>query len=281
MSRPRSETAAISQRFARRHLFTAGRMPTAKLYRTRKRPVPLTLSAYHVRNVHDGIINLYKPVGLTSAKAVYRVRKLIPQRKSGHAGTLDPLAEGVLLICLGKATKLVERVMDQAKVYYAEARLDMTSASFDADEPLQPVAIAAIPDEAAVRAAAAAFQGVIQQAPPALSAIKVGGRPAYRLARRGAPPELPPRPVRVDSLRIESYAWPTLKFELRCGRGFYVRSLIRDLGLALGVGGCLTRLIRRAVGPFTTIESTTFEELAGADSLARLIPLEDARALLA
>src|SRR5262249_39455968 len=141
----------------------------------------------------DGVLNLDKPPGITSAKALYRVRRVLGERKSGHAGTLDPAAEGVLIICLGKATKLVEAMMDLPKVYRATARLDVTSTSFDSDRPLIPVRVDAAPDESAVRAALAQFEGEIEQVPPAVSALKVGGRAAYELERKGKPVTLAPR----------------------------------------------------------------------------------------
>ncbi|MCH7812703.1 MAG: hypothetical protein IID40_01655 [Planctomycetes bacterium] len=146
-----------------------------------------------------GIINFHKHPGITSAKALYAVRKVVGQRKSGHAGTLDPAADGVLVLCLGRATKLVEQVMDQPKVYRARARLDVTSASFDSDRPLVDVAVGSPPDEAAVRAALERFVGEIQQVPPAVSAIKVGGQASYKLERRGQAVPLKARPARIYS----------------------------------------------------------------------------------
>jgi len=229
----------------------------------------------------DGLINLCKPAGITSAKALYRVRKLTGVHKSGHAGTLDPMADGVLVLCLGRATRLVEALMDQPKVYRATARLDVTSASFDADRPLQPILVEHPPDAARVIAACRQFEGTITQVPPVVSALKVGGRPAYRLQRAGVGVELKPRPVRIYWLHVHRYEWPEIDFELACGRGTYVRAVIRDLGVALGTGGCLTRLTRRAVGPFHVEQAWTLEALERAtDPAAYLIPLEQARALL-
>jgi tRNA pseudouridine55 synthase len=229
----------------------------------------------------DGIINLHKPAGITSAKAVYRVRKVTRVRKSGHAGTLDPGADGVLVVCLGKATKLVEKIMDLPKVYRAIARLDVTSESYDRDSPLTPVPVDAAPSREAVSHALARFVGRIEQVPPRISAVKIEGRPAYKRAREGETVELQPRPVTVYALALHRYDWPELAFELSCGRGTYVRSVIRDLGIALGTGGCLTALTRAAVGPFTLSEAWTFERLeaAGAPD-AYLIPLDRARALV-
>lgn len=227
----------------------------------------------------DGLLNLYKPLGLTSAKAVYRVRAITRQRKSGHAGTLDPAAAGVLVLCLGRATRLVESLMDLPKVYQATARLDLTSDSFDSDGPVRPVPVAQPPTEARLRACLASFEGRIEQVPPAVSALKVGGRPAYELTRAGAPPRLPPRPVQIYWLHLHRYAWPEMEFELACGRGTYVRALIRDIGLRLGAGGCLTTLLRRAVGPFTAEHAWRLEALAAASPAEYLIPLERATLL--
>jgi tRNA pseudouridine55 synthase len=229
----------------------------------------------------DGLINFYKPIGLTSAKALYRVREITGVRKSGHAGTLDPAAEGVLVLCLGRATRLVEALMDQPKVYRATARLDVTSESFDRDRPLQPVDVARPPDYDQVCDACRHFEGAIFQLPPAISALKIGGRPAYKLQRAGRLPELKPRPVRIYWLHVHRYDWPELDFEMACGRGTYVRALIRDLGLALGTAGCLTALVRRAVGPFSADAACTLERLKAADPSVYLLPLEQARAWLA
>lgn len=212
----------------------------------------------------DGIINVYKPVGITSAKAVYRVRKITGVRKSGHAGSLDPAAEGVLIVCQGGATKLVEQMMNLRKTYRAVGRLDVTSESFDSDRPLQTVNVAVIPSEAAVREAMTGFVGMIEQVPPRVSAIKLGGVPAYRTVGRADAPPMPTKQVRVYSLDLLRYDWPVVEFEMVCGRGTYVRSIIRDVGVCLGTGGCLTALRRMAVGPFLTEEAWTFERMEGA-----------------
>jgi tRNA pseudouridine55 synthase len=209
----------------------------------------------------DGIINLNKPVGITSAKALYRVRSITGQRKSGHAGTLDPGASGVLVICLGKATKLTESLMNLPKVYRATARLDVTSKSYDSDSPLLPVEVAEVPTEEAARNACGSFEGVIEQVPPQISAVKVGGMPAYKHAARGRSLDLAPRPVTIYWLHVHAYAWPTIDFEMCCGRGTYVRSFIRDLGDKLRTGGCLTSLVRRRVGPFEESDAWTLEAL--------------------
>ncbi len=230
----------------------------------------------------DGIINLNKPTGITSAKALYRVRSITGERKSGHAGTLDPAASGVLVLCLGKATKLVESIMDQPKVYRATARLDVTSESFDCDRPLRPVTVATIPTRDAVRARCETFKGTIEQTPPQISAVKVGGVPAYKRRVAEGPVVLAARPVTIYWLHIHAYAWPTIEFEMCCGRGTYVRSLVRDLGERLGVGGCLTSLTRTRVGPFTVESAWSIEALGNtAEAGEYLMDLEPSRKALA
>lgn len=229
----------------------------------------------------DGLLILDKPTGITSAKALYRVRNILKQRKSGHAGTLDPAATGVLILCLGAATKLVERLMGLPKVYVTSARLDVTSSSFDSERELIAVPVAHVPTPEELRAACATQVGTILQVPPAVSAIKIGGRAAYKLERAGKPPELAPRPVRIDRLEVIRYDWPALDFELACGRGTYVRAVIRDIGAALRVGGCLTALRRTAIGEFTVERASTFERLAGmADPAEAVIPIEAAREMI-
>ncbi len=224
----------------------------------------------------DGLINFYKATGITSAKALYRVRSITRQRKSGHAGTLDPAASGVLLLCLGKGTKLVERIMDLPKVYRATARLDVTSESFDSDRPLKPVEVGDRPALEDVLAACAAFQGVIEQVPPTISAIKLGGVPAYKHKSADAALALAPRPVSIYALTVHRYEWPGLDFEVSCGRGTYIRAIIRDLGRALGTGGCLTSLRRERIGPFTVQDSWPIERLQQAAPADYLIPLNRA-----
>lgn len=229
----------------------------------------------------DGLINLDKPAGISSTRALERVRRATGQRRSGHAGTLDPAAGGVLLVCLGKATRLVERLMDQPKVYTATARLDVTSESHDAASPMIPIDVRTPPEASEVLQAAARLEGLIEQVPPVISAIKVAGRPAYRLARSGRPPQLAPRLVKIYWIHVVEYCWPRLSFSLACGRGTYVRAVIRDWGAALGAGGCLTSLTREAVGPFRRAEACTIEQLErAADAAPFVVPLERVRELL-
>ena len=227
----------------------------------------------------DGIVNLNKPAGMTSARAVDQVRRATGIRKSGHAGTLDPAATGVLLVCCGKATKLVERIMDLPKVYCAAGRLDVTSFSLDSDSALELVEPRAIPSVSDIERVLLGLVGEIQQAPPNVSALKVGGVPAYKRARRGETLALPPRLVRIYSVELLGYAWPEVRFRVACGRGTYVRSIIRDLGIALGTGGCQTALEREAVGPFRVEAGMGIEQLRSAAAESVLIPLANAQAM--
>ena len=157
------------------------------------------------REQFDGLLNFRKPTGITSAKALYKVRAMTQVRKSGHAGTLDPAADGVLLLCMGKGTKRVERLMNLPKVYHAIGRLDVTSHSFDSDSPHEAVEVQRIPSRDEVLRAAAHLQAAREQVPPAVSAIKVRGVRSYKLARRGQAATLKPRAVRIDRLAVLRY----------------------------------------------------------------------------
>ncbi|HEX7005520.1 MAG TPA: tRNA pseudouridine(55) synthase TruB [Alphaproteobacteria bacterium] len=212
------------------------------------------------RPVHGWIV-LDKPAGPSSAKAVAAVRRILGAEKAGHAGTLDPLATGVLPIALGEATKAMPYLADAPKSYrftvaWGEAR--------DTDDAAGRIVVtgAARPSAEAIRAVLPAFVGTIEQVPPAYSALKVGGRRAYALARADRPPKLAARPVRVDRLSLVAVPDPDhAVFEVRCGKGFYVRSLARDLAVALGTVGHVSALTRTAVGPFTLERAISLAKL--------------------
>jgi tRNA pseudouridine55 synthase len=211
----------------------------------------------------DCIINLDKPAGLSSARAVARVKRLLPRGvKIGHAGTLDPFATGVLLLLIGKATRQCERLMDSPKQYEATIKLGATTPTDDPESVATETPGAVAPALDAIIAALPAFTGQITQLPPTFSALKIGGRRAYDLARKGKPVELSPRTVRVDAIELLDYAWPLLRVKIDCGRGTYIRAIARDLGAALGVGGHLTELRRTRVGEFHAADSVTLEQLA-------------------
>jgi tRNA pseudouridine55 synthase len=213
----------------------------------------------------EGVINLDKPAGLSSARVVARVKRLLPRgTKIGHAGTLDPFATGVLLLLVGKATKSCERLMGERKGYEAVVRLGARSATDDVEGPIEITQDIRPPDEATLRQAAQQFVGEIQQRPPVFSAMKIGGRRAYKLARDGQPPEIQPRAVKVYSLEVLEYAWPLARIRVECGRGTYIRAIARDLGDALGTAGYLTELRRTFVGRFDIRQAATLERVTEA-----------------
>jgi tRNA pseudouridine55 synthase len=208
----------------------------------------------------NGLLVLDKPSGLTSRDAVDRAARWFPRKtKIGHAGTLDPLATGVLVLAVGQATRLIEYVQAMPKVYRTRIRLGATD---DADGTITENANAHPVNEEAVRAALASFIGEVEQVPPTYSAARVEGRRAYALARRGTEVELAPRKVRVDRIDVREYRWPELELDVFCGKGTYIRSIARDLGRALGVGGYVTELRRLRIGPFTVEDAIPLDAKA-------------------
>ena len=224
-----------------------------------------------------GVVNLDKPVGPTSHDMVGLMRRLTGTRRIGHAGTLDPLASGVLPILVGAATRFSAELTGGSKRYDAVIRLGARSATDDAQGPIEP-AEGPIPDEAAVREALAGFVGTFDQAPPAFSARKLGGRTAHRAARAGDPIALPPRSVTIHALEMLGFEKTDegvdVRVDLRCGAGTYVRSLARDLGERLGSGGYLRALRRTEAAGLSVDDSLTpdhLEALAGAGQLGDAI----------
>lgn len=197
-----------------------------------------------------GLLNLNKPSGVTSRAVVDQVLRPLRRVKVGHAGTLDPLASGVLVVCLGPATRLVEYVQRMPKTYRTVVRLGARSDTDDADGVVTPVEGAVEPTRAAVEAAVATQVGTVLQKPPGYSALKVEGRRAYDLARAGEEVDLPPRPVTIHRVDVLSYAWPRLELEVHCEGGTYVRAIARDVGECLGCGGLVEVLVRTRIGPF-------------------------------
>jgi tRNA pseudouridine55 synthase len=197
-----------------------------------------------------GLLNLNKPPGMTSRDAVDCVKRVVFPLKAGHAGTLDPLASGVLVVCVGAATRLIEYVQRMTKHYAATFLLGRESPTEDIEGGVSELENPPVPTIEQIAAAAAALTGPIQQRPPAFSAIKVAGRRAYDLARRGEHVELQPRIVIVHRLEVAAYAYPELKLRVECGSGTYVRSLGRDLAQSLGTAAVMSELVRTAVGNF-------------------------------
>ncbi|MBS0582933.1 MAG: tRNA pseudouridine(55) synthase TruB [Proteobacteria bacterium] len=238
------------------------------------------------RDVH-GILLLDKPLGASSNQALQRARHLFRAQKAGHTGSLDPLATGLLPICFGEATKIAGHLLGARKAYAAQCRLGTTTTTDDAEGEV--VRTRAVPelDDAMIEAALAGLRGRIVQIPPAYSAIKQGGVPLYKRARRGEEVEAPAREVEVHALDLVARDADLLTLHVECGSGTYVRSLARDLGEALGCGAHLTALRRVWVEPFRQPAMWTLEQLqrihvergsAGLDEL--LLPLEQGLAML-
>jgi tRNA pseudouridine55 synthase len=202
-----------------------------------------------------GLLNLNKPVGASSAGVLGRIKRLVRPAKIGHAGTLDPIASGVLVACVGPATRLVDYIHRMRKSYRATFLLGRSSESDDIERTVTELTAAPIPRPEEIERAAAAFVGRIEQRPPAFSAIKIAGRPAYQLARRGREVNLRPRPVMIHRLSILSYSYPTLVLEIECGSGTYVRAIGRDLAESLGTAAVMSALVRTTIGPFRLEEA--------------------------
>lgn len=223
-----------------------------------------------------GLLVVDKPGGMTSRTAVDRALRWFPPGTAlGHTGTLDPQATGVLVLCVGRATRLSEYVQQMAKTYRAEFHLGASSDTDDADGTITASSVGVPPGREAVEAALRTFLGCIEQVPPAYSAAKVTGRRAYELARRGRAPELAPRPVQVYAIDILDYTYPRLDVRIHCGKGTYIRSLARDLGKVLGCGAYVTLLRRERVGPFAAAAGVGLEATAE-EALAHLLPLSAA-----
>lgn len=228
------------------------------------------------RRILSGLLNLNKPAGVTSRAVVDRVAGPLRGVKVGHAGTLDPLATGVLVVCVGRATRLIEYVQRMPKTYRTVVRLGAVSNTLDADGEVVAVESPRIPDDAAVRAAVAAQVGTILQRPPEFSALKRGGKRAYDLARAGHAVELEPRAVSIERIDVLAYAWPRLELEVACGSGTYIRSIARDVGEALGCGGLVEVLVRTRIGPFRQEDALDPSTLSADTIEARLLPAREA-----
>jgi tRNA pseudouridine55 synthase len=229
-----------------------------------------------------GVVNLDKPVGPTSHDMVGLLRRLTGTRRIGHAGTLDPLASGVLPILVGAATRFSEELTGGSKRYEATVLLGSTSATDDAEGPLSPGADV-IPDEPTIRSALAGFVGSYDQRPPAFSARKLAGRTAHRAARSGEPLELSSRRVTVQAIEVLAVTsgdgWAEVTIDLRCGPGTYVRSIARDLGEVLGCGGYLSALRRTEAAGLHIADALRPEQLEALQEQDRLeealLPIAD------
>jgi tRNA pseudouridine55 synthase len=224
----------------------------------------------------NGIVIVDKPTGCTSHDVVQRVRKALRQRSVGHAGTLDPLATGVLVVAVGEATKLVSHLQSDDKRYEVTIALGAQTDSLDADGEVIETADVPVLDVASVQRAIEPFLGRHPQEAPKLSAIKVAGTPLHRRMRRGEDVQAPVREVELYEVTVEELTQDSLRLSLHCGKGFYVRSLARDLALALGTLGHVKALRRTASGAFS-IDSGVYGDQMTAEAIAaRLIPLREA-----
>lgn len=215
----------------------------------------------------EGVLVIDKPLGLSSMKVCSIVRGKLraggaPKRiKVGHGGTLDPLASGVLVVLVGRATKRCDQVMAGQKVYETTVDFSRLSSTDDLEGEMTDIEAGRVPTLAQVRASCERWIGDVMQRPPPYSAIKVAGQRAYAMARRGEEVHLEPRQIRIDSIEILGYDWPILRISIACGKGTYIRSLGRDIGAEMGVGGVLTALRRTRVGRFDIADSVTLESL--------------------
>jgi tRNA pseudouridine55 synthase len=211
-----------------------------------------------------GILNIYKEVGITSHDVVAGVRRALHEKRVGHAGTLDPAAEGVLPVCVGQATRIVEYLTDTHKVYCADIVLGITSDTYDREGVVTTVK--EVPDFSLeqIETVLQKFRGPIDQVPPIYSAIKVQGQPLYKMARAGksAEIELKPRPVEIFELTMALWQRPWLKLWIECSKGTYIRSLAYDIGEALGCGAYMHHLVRVQSGPFHLSTAITLASLA-------------------
>ena len=208
-----------------------------------------------------GLLNINKPSGMTSRRVVDIVARVAGTKRVGHAGTLDPLATGVLVVCLGWATRLVSYVQSRPKTYSARFLLGRRSDTDDVTGEVVETNGGEAPPTALVEELLQTFVGTIQQIPPQFSAVHVDGVRAHKMARQGKTVDIEPRPVDVHRLTLVDYSYPELAVDIECGSGTYVRSIGRDLGNALGCGAVMSALVRRSIGEFTLDSAVTPEVL--------------------
>jgi len=220
-----------------------------------------------------GLLVFDKPLGWSSMDVVRKVRYAAGNVKTGHAGTLDPLATGVVICCLGDGTKYVEQLMGLPKVYDSTIDLTAFTNTDDREGEREEIDVAEPPSEERIREVLEAFVGDIQQVPPQFSAVHVDGKRAYKMARKGEQVALEPRTVHVESIELLEYAWPELRLLIKCGKGTYVRSMARDIGVVLGTGGHLARLRRTAIGEYDLEGAATAERLMSPIGQFDLLPL--------
>jgi tRNA pseudouridine55 synthase len=226
-----------------------------------------------------GFLNIHKAPGMTSHDVVAKLRRGLKLKKVGHAGTLDPMATGVLIVCVGAATRLSEYVMSSRKVYRAVVRAGAETDTYDAEGEITREADASSLSREQVEGLLPQFTGDLQQVPPMYSAIKQGGRKLYDLARAGQMVELQPRPVTIHALHLIDWNPPEFTLEVECSAGTYIRSLAFDMGRALGCGAHLSGLVRLSSGAFHLVDAVTVDAVLEApDWQTHLIPVQRALA---
>jgi tRNA pseudouridine55 synthase len=225
-----------------------------------------------MRHPLSGLIPVDKPPGVTSRRVVDAVASALGMKAVGHAGTLDPLAGGVVVVCVGHATKLVDYLHELPKHYVSSFLLGRSSPSDDFETPIEVEQNPRMPTRDEVEAALAAFRGEILQRPCDYSAVHVDGKRAYRLARKGREIVLEPKRVRIDRLDITAYEWPRLALDVVCSSGTFIRAIGRDLAQALGTKGVMESLVRTAVGPFAQACAAPLAAITPETARAALLP---------
>ncbi len=224
----------------------------------------------------NGILNINKPEGITSFDVIRKLKRITGRVKIGHAGTLDPMATGVLPVCIGKATKSIDYIMNESKIYRTVFKLGVSTDTYDREGKVVSTADSSLITLEDINKILPNFRGVIKQIPPMYSALKVQGKRLYEMAREGIEIDRIPREVTIYSLELLSYSHPFLELSICCSNGTYIRSLCRDIGESLGCGACMTELVREKNGIFTISNSIELDRLTSENLENFLITMEDA-----
>lgn len=223
----------------------------------------------------DGVIVVNKPEGITSFDVVRKLKKLCCTKKVGHTGTLDPLAAGVLVVCIGRATKIVDFLMDGSKIYEAVLKLGIVTDTYDREGKV--IETHEVPnDEEMVKQSILKFVGEIYQIPPMYSALKVNGKKLYDLARQGIEIERKPRKLNIYDINILNIDLPNATFQVNCSKGTYIRSLCYDIGREVGCGGAMWKLLRLSTGGFNIDEAVDLDKLTQDNIKSYVIPMDKA-----
>ncbi len=230
----------------------------------------------------EGVVNIDKQAGMTSHDVVLQVRRILGEKRIGHTGTLDPLATGVLVLCIGKATRIAQYLEAGEKEYEAVMKLGVVTDTLDADGRILETRTCPAPEREMIVAMMQRFVGTIMQQPPAFSAVKIAGVPSYKRAREGKAEPNKPRAVTVHSFELTDYEYPFLSVRIKCSKGVYVRSLCADLGNALGLGAHITKLRRTRSGRFRVGDAVSLDEIDGTAEAGKLeksmVTIDDALA---